>query len=390
MNTLLKKNPFEPSQITTGSYLQTVNSYNVRESNVCSFDYLGYLIQTHCPQNNVTKMMTAIDYLTVVFPVTSVEELKEIKGWLGVWLRSVGISISTTKPTLKHHEHGALLFPLDETTKTCGSLKWDINKQSCQLEVSGYGCRYILSSALGYQPIFALLSQYKGVISRVDIALDDFTGKFNIRYVDKCYFNGDYNPKRGQGPKKQNYGHSKGEGRSRYIGCFGSHKYLLVYEKGKERGFPVGSHLYINWMRHELSLRRKNNHVIDLAVLLEPDREFVGAYPKVHKRLVKNVKPRCPKRDAALEVSNSLCSSVAASKYQYGKINKGLFELLGDAEQTLSLLTREGKSKKCALPSFITEQEFIETLEQESHQSIFEVISELVEGHNRKNKRRVR
>jgi hypothetical protein len=149
MNTLLKKNSFEPSQITTGSYLQTVNSYNVSESNVCSFDYLGYLIQTHCPQNNVTKMMTAIDYLTVVFPVISVEALKEIKGWLGVWLRSVGISISTTKPTLKHHEHGALLFPLDETTKTCGSLKWDINKQSCQLEVSGYGCRYILSSGSG-------------------------------------------------------------------------------------------------------------------------------------------------------------------------------------------------------------------------------------------------
>lgn len=43
--------------------------------------------------------MTAIDYLTVVFPVTSVEALKEIKGWLGAWLYSIGISISTKKPT---------------------------------------------------------------------------------------------------------------------------------------------------------------------------------------------------------------------------------------------------------------------------------------------------
>jgi DNA relaxase NicK len=390
MNIIPINHPFKPSQITTGSYLQTVNSYNVSNNTPCSFDYLGYLVQTHCPQNNGIEMKTAIDYLTVVFSVKSLEELKEIKGWLSTWLHGVGIATSTKKPTLKHHEHGVLLFPLDETNQTCGSFKWDIKKQLLQLELSGYGCRYIQSSDLAYQPIYALLSQYEGVITRVDIALDDFTGKFNTRYVDKSYFNGDYDPKRGQGPRKQNLGSSKEKGRSRYIGCFGSHKYLLVYEKGKQLGFPIGSHRYINWTRHELSLRRKNNHVIDFDVLLEPDREFVGAFPKVHKRLIKNVKPRCPIRDTALEVSNSLCRSVASSKYQYGKINNGLYELLGDAEQTLSLLTREGKSKKCVLPSFITEKEFIETLEQENHQSVFGVISALVEGHNPQRKRKMR
>lgn len=380
--------PFIPTLITTRSFLQTVNSYQVSRSNTCSFDYLGYLMQTHCPQIKTTEMQTAIDYLTVVFPIKSKEAFIEIKGWLKIWLHDVGIGISTKKATLKHHKHGLLLFPLDDTTQTCGSLKWDINKQLCQLEISGYGCRYVEASAQRYLPIYALLSQYHGAITRIDIALDDYSGKYNIRYVDKGYCNGDYKSKRGRCPKKENVEPRKGQGRSRYIGSVSSHKHLLVYEKGKQLSYPVSSDLYKNWTRHEVSLKKKSNNIIDLDVLFEPDREFVGAFEKVHQRIIKNVKPRCPKRDTALEVSNNLSRSIASSKYQYGKINNGLLELLEDRDQVLSLLTREGKSNKCSLPSFLTKREFIKTLEQENNQSMFTVISALVDGHNPLHKRR--
>jgi len=318
--------PFNPPLITTGSFLETNTSGIVNESNTATFDGIGYLIQTHCPEIKLEKGKSLIDLIKVVFPIKDKQQIIDVKHWLSIWLRGIGISISTTKATLRHHGHGVKLFPLDESNDCCGALKWDESKGSFQLELTGAGCHYVNVSPLGFVPVYALLVNFAGKITEVDIAVDDYTGKFNLRYLQKAYSAGDYNPKRGQPPTRNPKGKYPG---TEYLGNSGSHKSICVYEKWRELGLPKSHPLYGLWTRHELTLRRKNKHVIGFDVLTHPDCYFVGAYEKMHRRLIKNVKPRNVVREKSVELTNSFSKSVAYCKYSYGRVIKKVTQLVG-------------------------------------------------------------
>jgi len=137
MKAVTMNQPFKPTQITTGSYLPTITSYKVNESNEFSSDGIGFLIQTHCPNIKPENGKSLIDLIKVVFPIKDKQKITEVKRWLSLWLREIGIAISTQKATLRHHKNGVKLFPLDESNDCCGALKWDENKGTFQLELQG-------------------------------------------------------------------------------------------------------------------------------------------------------------------------------------------------------------------------------------------------------------
>jgi DNA relaxase NicK len=386
MNIMQQKKAFESTLITTRSFSQTISSYKYNELRMLSDDYLGYLMQTHCQHISQDKMLSSIDFLKVVFPIKNIETLNEINKWVKEWLHQVGISISTKKAVLKHHSNGVKLFPLDATNDVCGSIKWDQTKKSYQLELTGNGCKYVQTSFNGFLSLYAMLCQYVGKVTLIEIAVDDFTGKYDTRYVQKCYSNGDYNPTRGKRPLKNPPG-KKFPG-SEYIGSEGSAKCLNVYKKWQQLRLQPNHPLYKKWTRHEVTLQRKNNHIIGYDVLINPDGYFVGAYLKVHKRLIKNVKPRCPIRDKSLEIVNSLSRSVAYCKYQHGRVINQCRELMGDDKKSLALLMREGEPKKSTLPSYVKERELIESCRLDNDVSFPHYFEMLVEGHNPLNKGR--
>jgi len=380
MNIMKKKKAFESTSITTRSFPQTIGSYKYNELRVLSDDYLGYLAQTHCQHISKDKMFSSIDFIKVVFPIKNIETLNEINKWVKEWLHQVGISISTKKAVLKHHSNGVKLFPLDSTNDVCGSIKWDLAKKSYQLELSGNGCRYVETSFNGFLSLYAMLCQYVGKVTLIEIAVDDFTGKYDTRYVQKCYSNGDYNPVRGKRPLKNPQG--KNFPGSEYIGSEGSAKCLNVYKKWQQLRLKSNHPLYKKWTRHEVTLQRKNNHIIGSDALLNPDGYFVGAYPKVHKRLIKNVEPRSPIREKSLEIINTLSRSVAYCKYQQGRVINQCRALMGDDTKTLALLVREGASKKSLLPSYLSEHEMIESCVSDNGNPFPNFFEMLVEGHN--------
>ncbi|NQZ22027.1 MAG: replication initiation factor domain-containing protein [Colwellia sp.] len=379
MKPVIMNQPFKPTQITTGSYLETITSYKVNESNEFSFDGIGYLIQTHCPDIQTEKGKSLIDLVKVVFPIKDKKQIIEVKHWLSIWLREIGISISTTKATLRHHSHGLKLFPLDESRDCCGSLKWDENKGTLQLELTGAGCSYVNVSQRVFLPVYALLTHFKGKITEVDIAVDDYTGKFNLRYFQKAFSAGDYKPKRGQPPTRNPKGKYPG---TEYLGNSGSHKSMCIYEKWRELGLPKSHPLYKLWTRHELTLRRKSKHLIGLDVLTHPDCYFVSAYEKVHRRIIQNVKPRSVVREKSVELTNSLSKSVAYCKYSYGRIIAKVAQLVGDDGLALRIMGRKGSPTKFLLPRYLDEIQIKENSFDGDGTSFNEDFIALVEGHN--------
>lgn len=379
MKPVTMNQPFKPTQITTGSYLQTITSYKVNESNEFSFDGIGYLIQTHCPEIKLEKGKSLIDLIKVVFPIKDKLQITEVKRWLSIWLREIGISISTIKATLRHHKNGVKLFPLDECKDCCGSLKWDENKGTFQLELTGAGCSYVNVSKRDFLPVYALLLHFKGKITEVDIAVDDYTGKFNLRYFQKAFSAGDYNPKRGKRPTRNPKGKYPG---TEYFGNSGSYKSMCIYEKWRELGLPKCHPLYGKWTRYELTYRRKSKHLIGLDVLTHPDCYFVGAYEKIHRRIINNVKPRNVIREKSVELTNSLSRSVAHCKYSYGRVINKVSQLVGNEALAIRIMSREGSPSKFLLPSYIDEAQIKENSFDDDGTNFNEHFIALVNAHN--------
>lgn len=374
--------PFIPTQITTGSFLQTVSGYHVSVGSNSSDDTIRYLTQTHCPENMHQEMISNIDLIKVTFSKKTQAEIANIKVLFNSYLRQVGIASSTKKPTLRHHKNGIKLFPLDETNDCCGSIKWDMEKGIVQLELTGKGCCYVNATAQKFNAIYALLKHFRGKVTEIDIAVDDYSGKFNLRYVQKAHSAGDYNPLRGCRPVRNSKGKYPG---TEYLGSSDSAKSLCVYDKSQEQALPKKHSLYGLWTRHEVTLRRKNNHIINDNVLLNPDSYFVGAYPKVHKRIIKTAIPRCPVREVSLERTNSLSKSVANAQYQYGRTIGRCRDLMADGEATLDLLSREGSPKKFLLPSYLDEATLRESVGEQCGGNFNAFFASLVSGHNPSN-----
>ena len=379
MKAVTMNQPFKPTQITTGSYLPTIRSYKVNESNEFSSDGIGYLIQTHCPNIKPENGKSLIDLIKVVFPIKDKQKIIEVKRWLSIWLREIGIVISTQKATLRHHKNGVKLFPLDESNDCCGALKWDENKGTFQLELTGAGCRYVNVSTRGFLPVYALLTHFTGKITEVDIAVDDYTGKFNLRYFQKSFYAGDYNPKRGQSPTRNPKGKYPG---TEYVGNSGSHKSMCIYEKWRALGLPKSHPLHGKWTRHELTLRRKSVHLIKFDVLIDPDRDFVGAHEKIHRRIIKNVKPRSVVREKSVELTNSFSKSVAYCKYSYGRVITKVAQLVGNDELAIRIMSREGSPKRFLLPSYLDETQIKENSFDGNEASFNDDFIALIEAHN--------
>ncbi|WP_158224635.1 replication initiation factor domain-containing protein [Agaribacterium haliotis] len=111
-------------------------------------------------------------------------------------------------------------------------------------------------------------------ITRIDVAVDDHRGIYNIEVARNKY---QLNEFAGKGrPPKAKYidDFDSGEGKTLYVGNRAHGKMMRIYEKGKQLGDKLSS-----WVRWELELGAKDR-VIPLDVLMYPKSYFVGAYPK--------------------------------------------------------------------------------------------------------------
>ncbi|MBJ7583100.1 replication initiation factor domain-containing protein [Aeromonas veronii] len=172
-----------------------------------------------------------------------------------------------------------------------GLVAWGAANHGCFVSFSGQGC-----DALDFGALHRVLVRIPGVrITRVDLALDDYLGKF-ISYGSavEAAKSGGFHPQRGMAPKwmkieagefelipevvkglTKRFGMIANAGCSLYIGSRINGKCGRMYEKGKQ----LSSVEFPDWVRAEGELHSKDR-VIPLDVLINPDPYFAGLYPQ--------------------------------------------------------------------------------------------------------------
>lgn len=176
------------------------------------------------------------------------------------------------------------------------------------------------------------------VITRVDLAHDDFDGRCNVDWLDAMHTDGFFTNAYTI-PECSHAGNWKfpnGKGRTLYVGSGKSGKLFRGYEKGKEQGDASSA-----WMRLECQLGNKAM-VIPFDVLRDPSAYFMGCYPKAFAHLNLKVQPErmeIKRRKATIDVDASL----QMVNRQVGKYIGVLVDLLGIDEAVAKMRNKAGQ-----------------------------------------------
>lgn len=335
------------NKIIKGALTPTENINKVSKNNVLTGSYKESLTKTDglfLVNNNIK---TRIDYVTINLVLVCKDQFDEVMQKLKDWLKSLLIKTSQFRPKLKHFDDGQLLHSYDVVKQNCGAIKWPNNKTSIRLELTGFACELINLDDRYFFPLLQLDKFAKLDIRRIDLALDDLSGKYNIRHVQKSFSKGDYSPKSGTAPTRRDL--KSNEGRTIYIGANSSHKKMVIYEKGKQLKLPVNEPFYKDWTRHELRLQGKRTQPIPLDIFTAPDSYFVAAYPKAYSRMLKRVEPRAIVREVKARCKVTLDKRLLHLSNQYGPTVMFAKQTMTETE-IISSVARCSKSNQPSLP----------------------------------------
>lgn len=310
---------------------------------------------TDCAHLTHHNVKSRIDYLTIHLKPTTDAEFHLSSEALIHWLNKIGIKAVSTEPDLKYFDQGCLLQSIDDTKNHCGAIKWNDTNDLIRLELSGRGCTYA-NTHEDYFFIFNAFAESMEVkITRIDIAVDTYEKKHGLRFMQQSYSRGLYSAKTGAKPTRED--NSSGSGKTMTIGSRNSSKQIIGYEKGKQLKYPKNSFEYTYWFRFEVRLRATKSQPIPFDAIFNPDEFFVGAYPKINRRIIKNVTPRVIKREVIKTVDKTLSEKLAYAKHQVGKtiysaVDRGLSN-----DIIVKKVMRKGKKDNICYPSFITEND---------------------------------
>ncbi len=136
------------------------------------------------------------------------------------------------------------------------------------IQLTGAGCAHIEAWA----QLAAKLQSAFARITRVDVALDDFAGVFDLGDVRTLHDNGLFTTN-GRPPALGFAGFEDGSGQTIYVGKNAGNQQLCAYEKGKQLGDPESP-----WLRLEARFGAKYR-AIPLELLTNPAAFFAGHYP---------------------------------------------------------------------------------------------------------------
>jgi DNA relaxase NicK len=291
--------------------------------------------ETMCPKN-----ITHIDHLTLDFQFKSIHEFDMCKILIFKLLRVYKIRLTSSKPrTLNKFDDGNILSR-NWSGKRCGCLKFTDDKSSLRLELNGNVCAPIYGNPHGFYFIYYLANNYKAIIRRIDIAYDDFSGKYGLRRAGKDYSAKKYKSKTGCNPIIEKIKSSSGS--CWYIGSKNSDKFLRIYEKGKQIGAEKLGEEHSNWIRHEVVLKNRGKVNIPLDTILNTDGIFVSSYPLAHKKMVKGVEPISITRIRAIPVAVKVIGKQSHLHKQYGRTINQLSQLF-DPDKLIESIRRTDK-----------------------------------------------
>lgn len=176
-------------------------------------------------------------------------------------------------------------------------------------------------------------------ITRVDLAHDDYSGasysvdKGLADYHVGLFSNGGRPPEIEQ---RGNWQKPNGKGRTLYIGTRRNGKYLRVYEKGRELGFPSS-----DWVRIEGELRSVDR-IVPLDVLLDPGAYLAAMYPALGFLNKRQKRIETKKREAVFSYEKAL----GHAKRMFGALLWMAREVEGSADALIEKIGKPGQFPK--------------------------------------------
>lgn len=178
------------------------------------------------------------------------------------------------------------------------------------VEVTGAGCAHVVAWA----HVQAFLDTFGAHITRVDVAHDDYSGRYGLADALAWHAEGRFNTG-GRPPAVQVAGWDDGSGKTVYIGKNTGNQQLCVYEKGRQQGARDGD-AGASWIRWEGRFGSKYRD-IPTSILIEPAAYLLGHYPVLRGWL------RCSAmrmRTSAARAAANLVSAVRHAKRQTGAL----------------------------------------------------------------------
>jgi phage replication initiation protein len=185
-------------------------------------------------------------------------------------------------------------------------------------------------------------------ITRIDIAHDDYTGRYSPQQALQDYIDGKFTS-RGRRPhwdQRGNWVYPDGSGLTGYVGKRENGKLLRVYEKGKQLGAQLLD-LYAKWTRIELELHNEGR-VIPLDTLINPGPYLSGAYPAL--AWISEESCRIATKQKILEITFK--DSVEMVKNQVGRYVNAMLQVYGSAEEVITKITRSGIPERLVMPDW--------------------------------------
>lgn len=177
-------------------------------------------------------------------------------------------------------EHGAKLVAYANCCAVpFGEFSWGGESQRGRalVSISGGGCRLVDE----WIEFVGWLNELPDVrLTRVDLAVDLHDGRYTVEDASTWALEGRFN-NGGRNPQLDTQGDwLTGEhGRTLYVGKAVNGKMLRVYEKGKQLGDLASA-----WVRFEVQFGSRDRE-IPLAILVNRDKYFAGAYPALSEVL---------------------------------------------------------------------------------------------------------
>ena len=162
---------------------------------------------------------------------------------------------------------------------------------------------------MAWDRLRAKLEEVSVKLTRVDVAHDDFGGKFGIKDAMRWYEEGLFTS-RGRPPALQEMGWNDESGRTVYIGKNVGNQQLCVYEKGKQQGDKESS-----WVRWEGRFGSKYRD-IPMDILTDAAAYLVGHFPAL--AWILEGKPVSRMATATKRAETTLAGAITHCRRQYG------------------------------------------------------------------------
>lgn len=196
---------------------------------------------------------------------------------------------------------------LSDAGEVCGfiALGGMRQKSTVCVELTGTGCAHVMA----WDSLRAKLEEVQGKLTRVDVAHDDYTGRFGLADALRWYNEGLFTS-RGRPPAVQEMGWNDESGRTLYIGKNTGNQQLCIYEKGKQLGDKES-----RWIRWEGRFGSKYRE-IPFEILSEPAAFLVGHFPALAW-----ISEKTSRMDTmAKRAESTLVGSLSHCRRQYGAL----------------------------------------------------------------------